>query len=80
MKDKPLFYNARTVWRNENEGSVTVFTDWSKYEPQITENGTIPGLSAPADEKLSRYKGIYDRMGQEHMNDTFAHVDGKIFD
>ena len=79
MKDRPLFYNARCVWRHENDAELTTYTDWNRYEPLLNDLTDVGGISVPEDEKLVRYKGVYDRLGQEHINDTISHVKGKLF-
>ena len=74
-----LWCKAKTdVSRNE-EDVLCPFTNWDYFLPKNEQFVDIHENPCPKDERLTRYKGIYNRMGQNQINDPFGTVEGPMF-
>jgi len=79
LQDPNIFMKSRTYFRDER-GFLNPYTNWEMYTPNIEHNVDVCKDPEPlVDERLLRYKGVYDRMAQGKINDEFGGCQHKLW-
>jgi hypothetical protein len=59
--------------------SKPVWSDWSKLLPKPQDKNDIEDDVGPIEERLDRYRGVYAKMGCEHLNYPIHNVTQNYF-
>ena len=76
-KNSRLYRKAKVIYKNEDD-EVRAYNDWDVYFDKITSQEIVKD-AAYNDERLKEYKGVFNRMGQGHLNDPLQCVAGDEF-
>ena len=76
-RDKGMFDAARVLSRDADQRLIAGW-DWGRFHHEHEPPTDIVEDPGPVDERLARYKGVHNRMGQELLNDPYREVSGKV--
>jgi len=77
-RDKGMFDAARVLSRDADQRLIAG-SDWGRFCSEHEPPTDIVEDPGPVDERLARYKGVHNRMGQGQINDPYHEVEGLVF-